>query len=66
MNCQICGRLITIEGEKTLCLSCLDDFEASYEPHREYRNMIERILTEQRIRARMPNFGLKIRKQAGQ
>jgi len=62
MNCQICGRELVLD-QTILCASCNDDFEANYEPNREYRKMIERILNEQRMRARMPNCGLKVRNQ---
>jgi hypothetical protein len=57
MNCQCCGRPRTFDS--VLCQSCLDDCESGLAAIDHDESILDRLLREQRIRAKMPRFGLK-------
>ncbi len=58
MNCQLCKRQLVLD-EKILCASCNDDFQSGMAAIDYDESILDRLLREQRIRAKMPRCGLK-------
>jgi hypothetical protein len=56
MNCKCCGRPTAFD---TLCISCEDDFQSGMDAINHDESILDRLLREHRIRAKMPRFGLK-------
>ena len=50
---------VAFQGHGILCDSCLDDFESGMRAIDANESVLDRLVREHTIRARMPRFGLK-------
>jgi hypothetical protein len=59
MNCKMCNRPVRLDEDGILCDSCLDDFESGMNAIEHDDSILDRLIREHTIRAKMPRCGLK-------